>query len=355
MEDPQLEIHYTRIEHSVVISESSSEVVVSFSPITESLGLGLTGPQGPQGVAGIGIPIGGNTNDIFVKASNTDYDTTWTDNPTLDAIQFDLSALEAPSVGKINWFTDDGTLQVGLSGGNINLSIGQEQVVRIKNTTGFTLNKGQVVAIIGAQGQRLKVALASSNAESTSSKTFGIVAETILNENEGFVATNGLLRGLNTNLYTEGSAIWLGQTPGTYTTNKPQAPLHMVHLGWIARQGSGNSGSIFVHVQNGFELDELHDVKIVNASTGNLLQRKSSGLWENVSESDVTWRELNPEFTYSAGILTRIDYDSGNYKLFTYSSNKVTRIDYIRGERTIRKDFSYNLDGSLASITQTEI
>jgi hypothetical protein len=66
--------------------------------------------------------------------------------------------------------------------------------------------------------------------------------------------------------------------------------------------------------------------------------------------------ETGPTFTYTSGLVSRIDYDSGNYKLFTYTDSQVTRIDYVRpGSSTIRKDFTYNLDGSLASIDQSEV
>lgn len=63
--------------------------------------------------------------------------------------------------------------------------------------------------------------------------------------------------------------------------------------------------------------------------------------------------ETGPAFTYADGVLTRIDYDSGNYKLFSYSSGRLSQADYVIGAATIRKTFSYNPDGSLDQITQT--
>lgn len=38
---------------------------------------GATGATGPQGPAGIGVPAGGNPEDILFKDSVTDYDTSW--------------------------------------------------------------------------------------------------------------------------------------------------------------------------------------------------------------------------------------------------------------------------------------
>jgi len=65
---------------------------------------------------------------------------------------------------------------------------------------------------------------------------------------------------------------------------------------------------------------------------------------------------IGPEFTYDGdGLLTRIDYDDGSYKLLTYSDDKLDQIDfYIFGGATIRKSFNYSGD-TLASIDQTTL
>ena len=92
-------------------------------------------------------------------------------------------------------------------------------------------------------------------------------------------------------------------------------------------------------------------------ATGEVLVKVSATDYDTdwVSSDDVTWKETGPAFTYSSGVVSRIDYDSGNYKLFTYSGGKVSRIDYIRGALTVRKDFTYNIDGTLDYITYTEL
>jgi hypothetical protein len=65
--------------------------------------------------------------------------------------------------------------------------------------------------------------------------------------------------------------------------------------------------------------------------------------------------EPGPAFTYTSGLVTRIDYDSGNYKVLTYTSGVLTQVDYHRGTSIIRKTFSYNGDGTLAEIVQTTL
>lgn len=65
--------------------------------------------------------------------------------------------------------------------------------------------------------------------------------------------------------------------------------------------------------------------------------------------------ESNPSFTYTDGLPTRIDYISGNHKILTYTTGTLTRLDYFIGEDTYRKDYYYNLDGTLDYITESTI
>lgn len=152
----------------------------------------------------------------------------------------------------------------------------------VNNRTGSTLDVGQVVYISGAQGNRVTVALAQANAELTSSKTFGVVAETIANNQSGYVITEGSLGNLNTSAFAEGVALWLSPTTaGAYTTTKPTAPNHLVLVGFVERSQTSN-GSIFVKTQNGYELDELHDVSIVSKTNGqNLVYSSTDSTWKN--------------------------------------------------------------------------
>lgn len=65
--------------------------------------------------------------------------------------------------------------------------------------------------------------------------------------------------------------------------------------------------------------------------------------------------ESAPAMIYTAGVLTRVDYASGNYKLFTYAAGRLTQLDYVKGATTTRKTFNYNPDGSLSSVTETTL
>jgi hypothetical protein len=97
------------------------------------------------------------------------------------------------------------------------------------------------------------------------------------------VVTEGLLAGLNTASATAGDPVWLG-TSGNLIyglANKPSSPAHLVFIG-IVTKANASTGEIFVRVQNGFELREIHDVSITSPANGQVLKYNgTTGLWEN--------------------------------------------------------------------------
>lgn len=137
------------------------------------------------------------------------------------------------------------------------------------------LTKGQAVYVSGADGTNILVSKASNSTEATSSKTLGLVTASGAANYQGEVITEGLLDGLNTSTATDGDAVWLG-TNGNLIfwhyglTTKPVAPAHLVFIGVVTRV-SATVGEIFVKPQNGFEIDELHDVSVVGRANNTLL------------------------------------------------------------------------------------
>jgi hypothetical protein len=76
--------------------------------------------------------------------------------------------------------------------------------------------------------------------------------------------------------------VYLGATAGSFSHTKPLAPNHLVYLGFVTTASNGSAGRMYVRVQNGYELDEIHDVKITSVANNDVLKYNSSnGLWEN--------------------------------------------------------------------------
>jgi hypothetical protein len=214
------------------------------------------------------------------------------DIATPDSITFDTTAAEASATGKLFWDDGDGVLSNGLKGGNVTLQIGTQEFARVYNDSGTTLTKGQAVYISGAQGNRVAVKLARADVEATSFGTIGLVAETMTSGAEGFIIVSGALYKLNTSGLVAGATVYLSPTTaGAVTTTKPQAPDQLVVIGWVERVDN-IVGSIYVKIDNGYELDELHDVRITSPQSGNVLIYDAStspiGVWKNANLIDGT-------------------------------------------------------------------
>jgi hypothetical protein len=152
----------------------------------------------------------------------------------------------------------------------------------VTNDDSVTITKGQPVYAFGAAGNRMSVKLASNTGDATSAQTVGVVFSSSIGANQrGFIITQGVISGVNTSAYTAGDQLYLGATAGTLTATKPVAPNHLVYIGIVERANAGN-GQIYVKPQNGYELDELHNVLITSESNNDILQYEtSSGLWKN--------------------------------------------------------------------------
>lgn len=202
-----------------------------------------------------------------------------------DYLDFDTINTETIAEGKLYWDDTEGTLNLGLKGGTIELHIGQQTINRVTNAESTAITKGMVVYAYGSSGNRLTVKKALANSDPFSANTFGIVADDSIGNNQsGYVISAGLVKNVNTISLTEGAPVWVSPTTaGQLTTTKPTAPDHLVLVGFCVRQHAVN-GILLVKVVNGFELDELHDVSFTSKANGDLLQYESStGLWKNVS------------------------------------------------------------------------
>lgn len=149
----------------------------------------------------------------------------------------------------------------------------------VRNVDTVTLPVGTVVYLFGATGDHATVKRADKSAESTSSKTVGIVGASIGVNGNGPVITRGYVDGINLSSYSPGTVLWLGDD-GAFTSTKPSAPDHLVFVGVVVR--ATNNGIVYVACQNGYELDELHNVQIASVANHDTLKYdSSSSTWVN--------------------------------------------------------------------------
>jgi hypothetical protein len=201
-----------------------------------------------------------------------------------DSITFNTAKNGTVGVGEVEYNDTQGSLIQGLKGGLVTNVIGQQLHQRVNNRTGATLAKGTAVYLSGSQGNRITVAKALGVTDAFSANTFGIVAESIANNQSGYVITEGLITNINTSALTEDSAVYLSPlTAGGLTSTKPQAPQHTVYIGVCIKSNAG-SGELFVKIRNGQELDELHDVRITSpVNKSSLYYLSSEGVWRDTT------------------------------------------------------------------------
>ena len=185
-------------------------------------------------------------------------------------------------------------------------------VREVKNMTGATLTKGTIVYISGANGNKILVSKAQASSESLSSRTFGLLQSNILNNGVGNCVVIGDLSGLDTSSFTEGVQLYLSPTiAGAYTTTKPSAPDHLVYIGKITRSHP-TQGQIEVQIQNGYELQELHNVAINGVANNQLLAYESSTLlWKNKSITTAEIADSSNKRYVTDANLTTIGNQSG--------------------------------------------
>jgi hypothetical protein len=180
-------------------------------------------------------------------------------------------------------------LEIGLNA-SVNALLGIDAHIQVYNQSGSPFTKGQVVRQDGSSGTRLKVVLALGTDDTNSATTIGLVAQSIGNNSSGFIITNGLLRGIDTNAFNEGDTIWLSATtPGGLVNTRPTQPNHSVRIGYCIKKAGVSDGIIYVDILNGFELEELHDVLVTTVANRDFLSYDSSTtVWRNRQLFDST-------------------------------------------------------------------
>jgi hypothetical protein len=186
------------------------------------------------------------------------------------------------STRTIHWTEDTKTMMIRTDIPEFFIEFSNQMVYRIKNTTGNTLTPGTVVRFNGSSTFPT-VAIADYTTYATSEGTLGLCAHSIPNNTEGYIVTAGILRNVDLTGFTNGAEIYL-HSSGSFTTTRPTAPLPEVYLGTVIN--SGNVGMLSVNIELGFELGEIHDMKLENVEHGDSIRWDATqNVWKNTSGS----------------------------------------------------------------------
>jgi len=188
------------------------------------------------------LPTGGTTGQILSKIDATDYNTQWIDN------------------------------------------FAEKTKCLVKSDNAATLPKGAAVYTSGANGTNILVKGAIATSDATSASVIGLLETSLAYNAQGYVITEGLVSGIDTSAAVAGDPVWLSPTTSGGLVfglaNKPNAPYHLVYLGVVTRAHAIN-GEINVHMLNGWELEELHNVSALSPTTGDtIIYNATTSLWE---------------------------------------------------------------------------
>ena len=238
-----------------------------------------------------GVDLSTSINIMTGLTVNGDITVTGTSNlnvVTATTIDFDINYTGSTAEGRLSWNGDDGTLDLGMGGGNVTQQIGQEIYYRVKNQSGATISNGRVIRNAGAVGASGRILGEYMIADGTYpfAKTLGIATEDIANGDDGFVTEFGVVRGIDTtgSLYGEswsdGDVLYVSPTiPGGLTAVEPNAPNQVLEMGVVLN--ADINGSIFVDRHLSTKLGDISDVQTTGATNGDLIiYNSATTVWE---------------------------------------------------------------------------
>lgn len=171
-------------------------------------------------------------------------------------------AIDTVSIGghTVSWNTDESTLDVAL--GAATLQVGQEQLIRVTNNSGTSINDGTAVMATGTLGNSGRITVAKANLTQTNAKfILGVVTETIANGADGFVTAFGKVRGIQTNgvnygeTWVDGDVIYVKDSGnGALTKVVPLDTQVKLPIAIVVNAHATN-GTLFIRVNS---IDENH-------------------------------------------------------------------------------------------------
>ena len=212
-----------------------------------------------------------------------------------------------------------------------------------KTTDNLLASQYKVLKVITAQGQRLAVDYALADSDANSADTIGVVYENINNNQSGRIINIGEITGINTTgsiqgeSWSDGDSLFLSATiEGGITNIRPTAPNHGVRLGYVV-YSHVNQGKIYIKIDNGYELGEIHDIyapspthnqgifwssgttryenKSITTALGYTAENTSNKSIDGTlnSNSDTLYPSQKAVKTYVDGSVTGLLDDRGNY------------------------------------------
>lgn len=238
-----------------------------------------------SGVSGLGISVEGVPVLSFTSTgAETDLPFNFLDFNTTPA---------AVATARLAWNDSDGTLNLGMKGGNVTQQVGLEQYYRVVNDSGVTINNGDLVMFTGTVGisGKLTGAKASGITASTTIYLMGVATESIIDGAEGFVTSFGLIRDIDTSgtpvgeVWSDGDILYYNPSvAGGLTKVEPSSPNAKALVATVV-SASAVTGSLFIRMVFGGALGQFDgDVGFSGVAARDLIRRNAGNTaWVNIA------------------------------------------------------------------------
>lgn len=190
------------------------------------------------------------------------------------------------SEGVLSWNENDQTLEIAVNS-EVTIQLGQEQVFYGKATE--AISNGEAVMFAGAQGDHLLFRKADVTVPFFRQEwIIGVATQNLANNQFGFVTTQGKVRDLNTNNFSEGALLYLDPTQaGRLIDSEPPEPNYQILMAAVTRSHQ-NHGTIYVRPTFNHKLEQLQDVVVQNVTQDELLVWiDSEQIWANQSLNEL--------------------------------------------------------------------
>ena len=185
--------------------------------------------------------------------------------------------------GAVYWNSDRETLQLKMNG--TNYDYGMSLFFYVKNQTGETFEKGDVIGFggtLGASGIILGVKYVNDGSQ-PSDRLMGVCNERIEDGEEGKVVFFGEIRGVDTSSLSDGDILYASNiVAGLLTKNEPAPGTNKGEIAAVVHAAS--NGVIFVRALTSKRLTEIDDVQVNGPVNGQTLIY-DGGIWKNDSNT----------------------------------------------------------------------
>ena len=164
-------------------------------------------------------------------------------------------------VGQMTWNPDENTVDVGLNGAT--LQIGQEQLIRVRNSTASPIVNGSAVMATGTIGNSGRITVGPAQITNANARyVLGVVTETIAAGADGFCTTFGKVRGIDTSgsvsgeTWVDGDVLYVKDSGNGLLTKVVPTDTQVKLPIAIVVSAHATTGTLFVRTT---PVDENHD------------------------------------------------------------------------------------------------